>query len=63
MGVNTDEAMYNLGALNETRYNRIGSQYPINFGQKWLFFITIDLITGVFAWQWSAPFLLLNRMQ
>jgi hypothetical protein len=38
MGVNTDEAMYNNQAFIRTCGTRIGSQYPINFGQKWLFF-------------------------
>jgi hypothetical protein len=56
MGVNTDEAMYNSGALERTRITRIGSRYLTNFGQKWLFFITIELITGVLHGNGAHPF-------
>jgi hypothetical protein len=45
-----------LQGVEETQNTRIGSQYPDNFGQKWLFFITIELITGVLHGNGAHPF-------
>jgi hypothetical protein len=42
--------------LERTRTTRIGSRYLTDFSQKWLFFITIELITGVLHGNGAHPF-------